>query len=134
VVTKAGFSTADLESVFVTYHQFYYVEPLDYWFEFLRVTVDLCKVCARFEFLRRNQEYPQRQETCTMFMQRPILLQLHACCFSVVLFLKVDFPARTLQFPESLNGLRPDQGAWGCSPSMHDSPNVDTHIPAPPPC
>ena len=44
VITKTGFSTVDLEKVFVTYHQYYYVEPLNYWFEFLRVTVDLCKV------------------------------------------------------------------------------------------
>ena len=44
MITKTGFSTVDLEKVFVTYHQYYYVEPLNYWFEFLRVTVDLCKV------------------------------------------------------------------------------------------
>ena len=53
VVTKTGFSTADLESVYVTYHQYYYVEPLDYWFEFLRVTVDLCKVRARPRYANR---------------------------------------------------------------------------------
>ena len=44
VVTKTGFSTADLDQIFVSYHQYYYVQQFDYWFEFLQVTVDLCKV------------------------------------------------------------------------------------------
>ena len=42
-ISKAVYSTEDIEKLSVTFHQYYFVEYFQIWFEFLKITMDMCR-------------------------------------------------------------------------------------------